>query len=190
MSWRIAPQIPLMTKERVCFFLKSQHHGHLGNFQTSNKPNMSATSAPITPEAFLVAIKELELEQLHAEAARLQNSLYHLARSNIALQEFQNDPELKEAIDDNEITIQRQKQRVQMILEEIQRRGFPTDHTTLRNAANAINGEGGSADTQAGGGQEEEGDPMDITRPEPPTQTREEEEEVHAGDQGEGGVYL
>ncbi|KAG0135992.1 hypothetical protein HOY82DRAFT_118933 [Tuber indicum] len=153
---------------------------------------MSATSAPITPEAFLVAIKELELEQLHAEAARLQNSLYHLARSNVALQEFQNDPELKEAIDDNEITIQRQKQRVQMILEEIQRRGFPTDHATLRNSANAINGEGGSVDTQAGEGREEgeEGDPMAITRPEPPAHTMEEEGEAHAGDQGEGGVYL
>ncbi|PWW73823.1 hypothetical protein C7212DRAFT_347417 [Tuber magnatum] len=150
---------------------------------------MSATSAPITPEAFLVAIKELELEQLHAEAARLQNSLYHLARSNIALQEFQNDPELKEAIADNEITIQRQKQRVQIIVEEIQRRGFPTDHVVWGNAVDGPNGEGGSADTQVGGGQQgEEGDPMAIARPEPPARAR--EGEVHTDDHGDGGVYL
>ncbi|RPB04099.1 hypothetical protein L873DRAFT_1786369 [Choiromyces venosus 120613-1] len=150
---------------------------------------MSATSAPITPEVFLVAIKDLELEQLHAEAARLQNSLYHLARSNIALQEFQNDPVLKEAIDDNEATIQRQRQRVQMIVEEIQRRGFPTDHIILGNAVNAVNGEGGSADTRLGGGQEEEGDSMVIARPESPARVR-EEEEAHADGQREGGVYL
>lgn len=127
------------------------------------------------------------MEQLHAEAARLRNSLYHLARSNIALQEFRNDPELKEAIDDNEITIQRQKQRVQMIVEEIQRRGFPTDHVILGNAVNAVNGEGESVDRE-GGGQEEDGDPVAIARPEPPAGVR--EEEVHADDLGEGGVYL
>ncbi|PUU77440.1 hypothetical protein B9Z19DRAFT_1128333 [Tuber borchii] len=159
------------------------------NSQVSNKHNMSATSAPITPEAFLAAIKDLELEQLHAEAARLRNSLYHLARSNIALQEFQNDPELKEAIDDNEITIQRQKQRVQMIVEEIQRRGFPTDHVILGNTVNAVNGERGNVDTREGRGQEEEdGDPVTIARPEPPAGAR--EEEVHVDDLGEGGVYL
>ena len=128
------------------------------------------------------------MEQLHAEAARLRNSLYHLARSNSALQEFQNDPELKEAIDDNEITIQRQKQRVQMIAEEIQRRGFPTDHVILGNAVNAANGEGENAETQMEGGQEEgEGDPVAIARPEPPARG---EEEAHTDDLEMGGVYL
>lgn len=127
------------------------------------------------------------MEQLHAETSRLRNSLYHLARSNIALQEFQNDPELKEAIGDNEITIQRQKERVQMIAEEIQRRGFPTDHVNLGNAVNTVNGEGGSVDTQLGGGQEGEGDPRAIARPEPPARG---EEEVHEDSQEGGGIYL
>ena len=75
-----------------------------------------------------------------------------------------------------------------MIVEEIQRRGFPTNHVILGNAVNAVNGEGGSVDREGGGQEEEDGDPVAIARPELPAGVR--EEEANADDPGEGGVYL
>ena len=75
-----------------------------------------------------------------------------------------------------------------MIIEEIQRRVFPTDHVILGNAVNAVNGEGRSVDREGGGQEEEDGDPIAIARLEPPAGVR--EEEVNTDDLGEGGVSL
>jgi hypothetical protein len=75
-------------------------------------------------ESFLEAITDLELEQLHAESSRLQNSIFHLERSNIALQEYCDDEDCRLAIQENKDTIARQMERVQMIRCEVERRGF------------------------------------------------------------------
>ncbi|KAL7268663.1 hypothetical protein RUND412_008702 [Rhizina undulata] len=89
---------------------------------------MSVTSQPITPESFLRAIRDLELEQLHAESARLNNSIFHLRRSNVALAEFPDEPACQEAIAENEEVVRRQLERVDMIREEVERRGFRMGH--------------------------------------------------------------
>jgi hypothetical protein len=79
---------------------------------------------PQPQESFLEAITDLELEQLHVESSRLQNSIFHLERSNIALEEFRDDEDCRQAIQENVETIARQNERVQMIKNEVERRGF------------------------------------------------------------------
>ncbi|KAI5813199.1 hypothetical protein BZA77DRAFT_296181 [Pyronema omphalodes] len=127
---------------------------------------MSATSNPITPESFQLAIRELDLELLHRESSRLQNSIYHLQRSNIALEEVKDDEDCAIAIRENLETIQRQQERVQMIRDEVERRGFgapcgerkeEVDEThTHANGVVETNGVGGAtengiSDSSAGG---------------------------------------
>jgi hypothetical protein len=65
----------------------------------------------------------LGIPQLHAEISRLQNSIFHLERSIEALKEFKDEEDCKLAIDENVVTIQRQRERVLMIEEEIAIRG-------------------------------------------------------------------
>ncbi|KAF8253462.1 hypothetical protein K440DRAFT_519269, partial [Wilcoxina mikolae CBS 423.85] len=72
---------------------------------------------------FQLAIADLELEQLHAESARLHNSIYHLERSNIALEEFKDDGDCRIAIGENITTIERQRARIEMIRAEVEKRG-------------------------------------------------------------------
>lgn len=76
---------------------------------------------------FAAAIAELELDQLHTEASRLKNSLYHLERSNVQLEEFRDDPDCIEALRENARTAERQLQRVRLIEAEIEKRGFPVE---------------------------------------------------------------
>lgn len=79
-------------------------------------------------EFFLQAIRDLGLEQLHAETARLQLSLYHLRRSQVQLEEFRDDPVCRAAIEDNEVVIKHQVDRIDLIRLEVERRGFSMEH--------------------------------------------------------------
>lgn len=88
-------------------------------------------------------IRDLELEQLHAEAARLQLSLYHLRRSQIALEEFRDDPVCRSAIEDNVVVISYQVERIDLIRLEVERRGFSMEHGT-GTGEKLVNGNTGS----------------------------------------------
>lgn len=164
MSTSSAPITPVTAFQYACFFF--------------NRANISSQ------EAFLRAIRQLELEQLYAEAARLQNSIYHLNRSIIALEEFESDPDCKEAINDNRDTIQRQTERVEMIVAEVARRGFPTEHIIPGKVVNGVDQEEEVVVVDA---QMVEGPPPGAgqveTAPRGDTSSQEDE-------RGEGGLYL
>lgn len=96
----------------------------------------TTTSTPISLPRFIEAIRDLELPLLHAEKARLQNSIFHLRRSNAQLEseieaitreEGGADDEalkvLREAVDENREVIERQEERVRAVESELERRG-------------------------------------------------------------------
>ena len=82
-----------------------------------------ATSIPVPPDLFATALETMEIAQLHAEETRLNNSIHHLDRSNVALEAEKEDAECKQALEENLETIQRQRDRIQMIWDELKRRG-------------------------------------------------------------------
>ncbi|GME25522.1 hypothetical protein GTA08_BOTSDO03228 [Neofusicoccum parvum] len=89
---------------------------------------MSAESNPISPAAFADAIKELTLPSLHAKAAELRNSIYHLRRSNVQLQPFadEGDRDCAEAIKENEEVMVRMEDRIELLKLEVEvNRGMP-----------------------------------------------------------------
>ncbi|RVD83644.1 uncharacterized protein DFL_005424 [Arthrobotrys flagrans] len=92
---------------------------------------MSASAAPIPLDQFAAALLDLEIPQLHQESARLQNSLYHLERSNTTLAEYPDDEDCKDAIRYNQGVIEQQKQRVDIIRLELVRRGVSVGHMDL-----------------------------------------------------------
>ncbi|KAF3163746.1 hypothetical protein TWF225_006222 [Orbilia oligospora] len=105
---------------------------------------MSASAAPIPLDQFAAALLDLEVPQLHQESARLQNSLYHLERSNTTLAEYPDDEDCKDAIRYNHSVIEQQKQRVDIIRLELVRRGVSVGHMDLD-----IPGSSAPVDTQA-----------------------------------------
>ncbi|KAK6355617.1 hypothetical protein TWF718_000012 [Orbilia javanica] len=92
---------------------------------------MSASAAPIPLDQFAAALLDLEISQLHQESARLQNSLYHLERSNTTLAEYPDDEDCKDAIRYNRGVIEQQKKRVDIIRLELVRRGVSVGHMDL-----------------------------------------------------------
>ncbi|KAF3197208.1 hypothetical protein TWF679_003488 [Orbilia oligospora] len=107
---------------------------------------MSASAAPIPLDQFAAALLDLEVPQLHQESARLQNSLYHLERSNTTLAEYPDDEDCKDAIRYNHCVIEQQKQRVDIIRLELIRRGVSVGHMDLDIPES---GPSAPADTQA-----------------------------------------
>lgn len=100
---------------------------------------MSADSAPISAERFALAIQDLPAENLYSKAHELGNSIAHLDRSNKALQEYidsiradtslpehtrqEGDKDCSEAIQENQIVIERQRERIELLKQEVERRG-------------------------------------------------------------------
>lgn len=85
---------------------------------------MSQTTRPISPSTFRDAIADLAIGNLHAKAAEIQNSINHLQVSNDAMLEFPDDSDMKEAIEENGEVIQRMKDRILMLRQEVERRGM------------------------------------------------------------------
>ncbi|KAL8955121.1 MAG: hypothetical protein Q9193_006901 [Seirophora villosa] len=87
---------------------------------------MSASAAPIPLERFADAIAELPLDNLHAKAAELRNSIIHLVASNEQLQEYADDgdAECADAIQENEDVIERTRDRIMLLRNEVENRGF------------------------------------------------------------------
>lgn len=100
---------------------------------------MSAETQPISADRFALAIQDLPVENLYAKAQELANSISHLERSNQQLQEYidsirsdttlpentrqEGDKDCAEAIHENTIVIERQKERIDLLKREVERRG-------------------------------------------------------------------
>jgi hypothetical protein len=88
-------------------------------------------SEPITPARFAAAIQDLPLSSLALKVAELRNSIAHLDYSNEQLKPFarpaspdeEGDPDCAEAIQENEVVIQRMEERIMLVKEEVERRG-------------------------------------------------------------------
>jgi len=103
---------------------------------------MSADSLPIAPARFAEAIKDLSLASLHLKVLELRNSMAHLDYSNEQLRPFAEgteaalgstsdppraarpDQDCIDAIKENEEVIERMQQRMRMVREEVEKRGF------------------------------------------------------------------
>ncbi|KAI9699081.1 MAG: hypothetical protein M1836_003270 [Candelina mexicana] len=87
---------------------------------------MSSTSTPINPRTFALAIKDLPLSNLHLKAAELRNSISHLQYSNTELQRWADagDRDCAEAVRENEMTIGRMEERIELCRREVEKRGF------------------------------------------------------------------
>jgi len=81
----------------------------------------AVTATPITNARFAAALTDLSIASLHAKAAELRNSLYHLRHSNAQLQPFADsgDRDCKEAIAENEAVMARFRERVDMLKVEV-----------------------------------------------------------------------
>ncbi|KAL2433291.1 hypothetical protein ABEF95_004887 [Exophiala dermatitidis] len=100
---------------------------------------MSSESQPISAERFALAIQDLPVENLYSKAKEISNSVSHLERSNQQLQEYidsirtdstlpestrqEGDKDCAEAIQENNIVIERQKERIDLLKREVERRG-------------------------------------------------------------------
>lgn len=110
---------------------------------------MSSESLPISPAAFAEAIKELTLPSLHAKAAELRNSIYHLRRSNVQLQPFadEGDRDCADAIKENEEVMARMEDRIELLKLEVEvNRGMPWVEDAKTDQSKAqVNGDAGGA---------------------------------------------
>lgn len=88
---------------------------------------MTTLSNPIDPARFALALEDLSLASLHSKTAELRNSLYHLRHSNAQLQSFADagDADCKEAIAENEVVMERFRERVELLKAEVEKRGMP-----------------------------------------------------------------
>jgi len=100
---------------------------------------MSAEAQPISAAAFASALESLPAENLYTKAVEIRNSIAHLERSNIQLQEYSDsiandtsipadvrgrgDAECLEAIRENIVVIERQRDRIALLKAEMERRG-------------------------------------------------------------------
>jgi hypothetical protein len=100
---------------------------------------MSSETQPISSEQFAFAIQDLPIENIYSKAFEIHNSITHLENSNRQLQEYidsiksdtslseairqAGDKDCSEAIEENETVIQRQRERVDLLKAEVQRRG-------------------------------------------------------------------
>ncbi|KIV93675.1 hypothetical protein PV10_04870 [Exophiala mesophila] len=100
---------------------------------------MSAESRAITAEQFKIAIQDLPIENIYSKANEIRNSISHLERSNKQLQEYsdsiksdtslpdetrqEGDKDCLEAVEENSIVIARQQERIDLLKQEVERRG-------------------------------------------------------------------
>jgi predicted RNase H-like nuclease (RuvC/YqgF family) len=133
---------------------------------------MSSESQPISAERFAFAIKDLPAENLYAKAQELENSIAHLERSNKTLQEYidsirsdtslsestrqEGDKDCSDAIQENQVVIERQKERIDLLKREVERRGAKWHEGDTNGTVNGSSGEvatnGSTAETERNAG--------------------------------------
>lgn len=117
---------------------------------------MSREALPITNTQFAEAIKDLPIENIYAKAYEINNSIAHLTQSNQTLQEYsdsiKNDTSLDEwtrrngdrdcleAIEENEVVIKRQRDRVGLLKAEVERRGARWHEADPQASGPTVNG--------------------------------------------------
>jgi hypothetical protein len=96
---------------------------------------MSAHVQPISAARFAAALPDLPLSSLHAKAAEIQNSIAHLKQSNSQLKQYaeEGDKDCQEAIDENMVVIDRQLERIELLKQEVEQRGFKWEETDIVN---------------------------------------------------------
>lgn len=131
--------------------------------QNTLHPRMSSESQPISAERFAFAIQDLPAENLYSKAHELENSIAHLERSNTTLQEYidsiRTDPSLPEAtrqegdkdcsdaVSENQIVIERQRERINLLKREIERRGAKWHGVNPNGKVNGSSPEGTTHDS-------------------------------------------
>ena len=100
---------------------------------------MSSSSAPISAERFALAVNELPLANVYAKAAEIRNSIAHLQNSNHQLQPEADagDRDCAEAIAENNEVIGRMQERLSLLKNEVERRGYNWDE----GRPNGVNGD-------------------------------------------------
>ena len=83
---------------------------------------------PYRPHAFASALGDLPLANLYSKAFEIRNSIAHLQRSNEELQSYSDtqpdgDTDCLEAVRENEVVIERMRERVGLIKREVENRG-------------------------------------------------------------------
>jgi hypothetical protein len=166
---------------------------------------MATAPRPITTEQFTLAIQDLPLENVYAKAAEIQNSISHLQRSNAQLKEFSDsirndasiegetreevgDRECLEAIRENEEVIERQRERIALLRQEVERRG----QRWHEGGANGEVGDEGEAVVNGTGARAPGGRLTDEElRRRMEEQMRDDEDDEEGGAaQGGGGLHL
>jgi len=86
---------------------------------------MSASSEPISAARFATALPNLPLSSLHQKATEIRNSILHLEKSNKELRDYADlgDEECAKAVQENIEVITRMKERVELLKQEVVRRG-------------------------------------------------------------------
>ncbi len=90
---------------------------------------MSADALPISPARFAEALTSLPLGNLHLKAAELRNSIAHLQSSNVQLKPYADDGDrdCADAMTENVEVIQRMEERIELIKQEVEGRGYKWD---------------------------------------------------------------
>jgi hypothetical protein len=81
--------------------------------------------------AFAEALQDLPTSTLYNKAAELRNSINHLTASNAELQKYaddhNNDADCLEAVKENDGTIKRMEERIELVKAEVERKGLRWD---------------------------------------------------------------
>lgn len=87
---------------------------------------MSSSAPPISATRFAAALPDLPLSSLYAKVAEIANSISHLQASNKELQvcAAEGDSECAEALMENVQVIDRMKERMNLLRNEVERRGL------------------------------------------------------------------
>ena len=104
---------------------------------------MSADTTPIAPARFSAAIKDLPLQTLHLKVLEIRNSITHLLSSNDQLRPFATgsatalspstdsntgpDQDCIDAIRENEVVVERMRERIRLVRAEVEGRGGSWD---------------------------------------------------------------
>ncbi|GAM87704.1 hypothetical protein ANO11243_057310 [Dothideomycetidae sp. 11243] len=147
----------------------------------------SSDALPIDPTAFARALESLPTETLHLKAAEIQNSIAHLKTSNAEMLPFadEGDADCREAMFENLVVIGRMNERIQILRDEVERRGLRWADAEVEDAERKINGH-----------VLEEGDVQVVSRAEGQSgrltdeELRRRLEEQLAGEEEEEGVHL
>ena len=126
---------------------------------------MSTESRVISAADFSRAIEDLPAENLYTKHSEIANSVAHLERSNKQLQEYsdsirtdtsldagvreEGDEDCLEAVRENEVVIQRQRERMELLKAEVERRGGRWHEADTDGKTNGT--ANGGSERQAGG---------------------------------------